>query len=110
MKSFQQFMSESVNISGDFNGTLIVNGSGEVEKEVQEQNQYLADVVWMGSIYRMRLERKNSLRLPTNQELAEQLQGEYPGAIVQRIYPIEPKPEVRIADVKRYHPGKLEWV
>jgi hypothetical protein len=63
----------------------------------------------MGSIYRMRLEKKESLRLPTTQELAEQLQGEYPGAIVQRIYPIEPKPEVKIADVKRYHPGKLEW-
>ena len=112
MKSFKQFMSESVNISGDFNGTLIVNGSENEEQveKVDEQNQYIADVVWMGSIYRMRLEKKESLRLPTTQELAEQLQGEYPGAIVQRIYPIEPKPEVKIADVKRYHPGKLEWV
>ena len=52
------------------------------------------------------MEKKESLRLPTTQELAEQLQGEYPGAIVQRIYPVEPKPEVKIADVKRYHPGK----
>lgn len=109
MKTFQQFLSESVTIHGDFNGTLNV-GSEPVQQEVEEQNQYIADVVWMGSIYRMKLEKKESLRLPTTQELAEQLQGEYPGAIVQRIYPVEPKPEVKIADVKRYHPGKLEWV
>ena len=109
MKSFQEFLKESVTIHGDFNGTLNVD-SGSPEQQVQENYQYLADVVWMGSIYRMKLEKKESLRLPTNQELAEQLQGEYPGAIVQRIYPVEPKPEVKIADVKRYHPGKLEWV
>ena len=109
MKTFQQFLSESVTIHGDFNGTLNV-GSEPVQQEVEEQNQYIADVVWMGSIYRMKLEKKESLRLPTTQELAEQLQGEYPGAIVQRIYPVEPKPEVKIADVKRYLPGKLEWV
>ena len=109
MKSFQQFMSESVTINGDFNGTLNVGGD-PVQQKVDEQNQYVADVVWMGSIYRMKLEFKESMRLPTTQELAEQLQGEYPGVIVQRIYPVEPKPTVKIADVKRYHPGKLEWV
>jgi len=109
MKSFKQFLSESVTIHGDFNGTLNV-GSDSVQQQVEEQNQYIADVIWMGSIYRMKLEQKKSLRLPTNQELAEQLQGEYPGAIVQRIYPVEQKPTVKIADVKRYHPSKLEWV
>jgi len=109
MKSFQQFISESVTIQGDFNGTLNV-GYDPVQQKVDEQNQYIADVMWMGSIYRMTLEKKESIRLPSTQELAEQLQGEYPGAIVQRIYPVEPKPEVKIADVKRYHPGKLEWV
>jgi len=109
MKSFKQFLSESVTIHGDFNGTLNLGGDS-VSQEVEEQNQYVADVVWMGSIYRMKLEFKESLRLPTTQELAEQLQGEYPGAIVQRIYPVEPKPTVKIADIKRYHPGKLEWV
>jgi len=108
MKTFKQFISESVNISGDFNGNLYINSQPEEPQQVGEN--YIADVMWMGSIYRMRLEKKESLRLPTTQELAEQLQGEYPGAIVQRIYPIEPKPEVKIADVKRYHPGKLEWV
>ena len=108
MKSFQQFLSESVTINGDFNGTLNVSGDS-VSQDVQEQEEYLADVVWMGSIYRMKLEKMESLRLPTTQELAEQLQDEYPGVIVQRIYPVEPKPTVKIADVKRYHPGKLEW-
>ena len=109
MKSFKQFLSESITIQGDFNGTLNV-GSNSVKQQVEERNQYIADVIWMGSIYRMTLEKKESIRLPTAQELAEQLQGEYPGAIVQRIYPVEPKPEVKIADVKRYHPGKLEWI
>ena len=109
MKSFQEFLQESVTIHGDFNGTLNVGGSSP-EQQVQENYQYLADVVWMGSIYRLRLEQGNSVRLPTNQELAEQLQTEYPGAIVQRIYPAEKTPEVKISDVKRYHPGKLEWV
>ena len=109
MKSFQEFLKESVTIHGDFNGTLNVGG-GSPEQQVQENYQYLADVVWMGSIYRLKLEQDNSVRLPTNQELAEQLQTEYPGAIVQRIYPVEKTPEVKISDVKRYHPAKLDWV
>jgi hypothetical protein len=108
MKSFKQFLSESVTINGDFNGTLNVSGDS-VNRDVQEQEEYFADVVWMGSIYRMKLEKMESLRLPTTQELGEQLQDEYPGVIVQRIYPVEQKPTVKIADIKRYHPGKLEW-
>ena len=99
MKSFQEFLKESVTIHGDFNGTLNVGG-GSPEQQVQENYQYLADVVWMGSIYRLRLEQGNSVRLPTNQELAEQLQTEYPGVIVQRIYPVEKTPEVKISDVR----------
>jgi hypothetical protein len=109
MKSYKQFLSESVNIAGDFNGNLYLNSAEEIKKEPIGE-EYFADIIWMGSIYRMKLEQKESLRLPTTQELAEQLQGEYPGAIVQRIYPVEVKPTVKIADVKRYHPGKLEWV
>jgi hypothetical protein len=109
MKSYKQFLSESVNIAGDFNGNLYLNSAEEVKQE-DIGEEYFADIIWMGSIYRMKLEQKRSLRLPTTQELAEQLQGEYPGAIVQRIYPVEVKPTVKIADVKRYHPGKLEWV
>ena len=99
MKDFKEFINESVTINGDFNGTLNVGGDNSV-----------ADFVWMGSIYRMKLEQNNSVRLPTNQELAEQLQSEYPGAIVQRVYPVEQSPTVKFGDVRRYHPGKLDWV
>jgi hypothetical protein len=109
MKSYRQFISESVNIAGDFNGNLYINDSKESEQE-QIGEEYFADIIWMGSIYRMKLEQQKSLRLPTTQELAEQLQPEYPGAIVQRIYPVEVKPTVKISDVKRYHPAKLDWV
>jgi len=111
MKDFKEFIKESVTIHGDFNGTLNVSGNSvSPEQQVEENYQYQADFVWMGSIYRVKLEQANSVRLPTNQELAEQLQGEYPGAIVQRIYPVEQKPLVKFGDIKRYHPGKLDWV
>jgi len=112
MKDFKEFLNESVTINGDFNGTLNVGGdnSASPEQQVEETYKYLADFVWMGSIYRVQLEQADSVRLPTNQELAEQLQGEYPGAIVQRVYPVEQKPTVKFGDVRRYHPGKLEWV
>jgi hypothetical protein len=112
MKDFKEFLNESVTINGNFNGTLNVGGENSTspEQQVEENYQYVADFVWMGSIYRMKLEQADSVRLPTNQELAEQLQGEYPGAIVQRVYPIEPKPTVKYSDVRRYHPGKLDWV
>ena len=111
MKDFKDFIQESVTIHGDFNGTLNVGSdSSSPEQQVEENYKYLADFVWMGSIYRVQLEQADSVRLPTNQELAEQLQGEYPGAIVQRVYPVEQKPSVRFGDIKRYHPGKLDWV
>jgi len=112
MKNFQEFLKESVTIHGDFNGTLNLGGgenSAPPEQQVEENYQYHADVVWMGSIYRLKLEQGNSVRLPTNQELAEQLQGEYPGAIVQRIYPVQNTSRVKISGVERYHPAKLEW-
>lgn len=110
MKDFKEFLNESVTINGDFNGTLNVGGdSASPEQQVEENYKYLADFVWMGSIYRVQLEQGNTVRLPTNQELAEQLQIEYPGAIVQRVYPVEQKPTVKFGDVRRYHPGKLQW-
>ena len=59
MKNFKQFIKESVTIQGDFNGTLNV-GYDPVQQKVDEQNQYIADVVWMGSIYRMKLEKAES--------------------------------------------------
>ena len=105
MKSFKQFMSESINISGDFNGNLYINSQQETPQQVGES--YVADVMWMGSLYRMQLVTKSGL--PSKQDLGEQLQREYPGAIVQNIYPTEEK-NFNIKNAKRYHPSKLEWI
>jgi 23S rRNA pseudoU1915 N3-methylase RlmH len=66
MKSFQQFLKESITINGDFNGTLNVGGS----QPEQTSESFLADVVWQGKIYRMEVEGK----MMSKNELAEQLQ------------------------------------
>ena len=105
MKSFKKFISESVNISGDFNGNLYINSHQPEQQQVGEE--YVADVMWNGSLYRMELITKNGI--PTTQELGEQLQTEYPGAIVHQIYPITEK-NSQIKNAKRYHPSKLEWI
>ena len=105
MKSFKQFMSESVNISGDFNGNLYINSQSEEPQQVGEN--YVADVTWMGSIYRLEMVSKNGI--PTKQELGEQLQKDYPGAVVHNIYPALESTS-NITKVNRYHPSKLEWI
>jgi hypothetical protein len=104
MKSFKKFLLESVNISGDFNGNLYI-GSQPEQQQVGES--YFADVTWQGSIYRLEMATKG--RLPSKNELGEQLQKDYPGAIVHNIYPIEEK-KLNIKSLKRYHPSKLEWI
>lgn len=104
MKSFKQFMSESVNISGDFNGNLYINSQPEKPQQVGES--YVADVMWQGSIYRLELVTKSGL--PTKQELGEQLQGDYPGAVVHQIYPTQ-QTNVNIKSAKRYQPERLSW-
>ena len=105
MKSFKQFIAESVNISGDFTGNLYINSSQPEPQQVGEE--YVADVLWNGSIYRMELVTKNGI--PSKQSLGEQLQTEYPGAVVQQIYPVLEK-NYNIKSTKRYHPSKLEWI
>ena len=105
MKSFKQFISESVNISGDFNGNLYINSQPEQPQQVGEE--YVADVMWNGNLYSLGLVTKSGV--PSKQELGEQLQNEYPGAIVHQIYPIEQK-NPNITNIKRYHPSKLEWI
>ncbi len=100
MKSFQQFLSESINIAGDFNGNLYMNASQpETTKE-----SFLADVVWQGRLYRMEVEGK----MMNKNELAEQLQGEYPGAIVHNIYPAE-STSIKVKNAQRYRPERLSW-
>ena len=68
MKSYRQFLSESINIAGDFNGNLYVNSVDENSHSVEES--FIADVVWEGKIYRMEIEGK----IMNKTGLAEQLQ------------------------------------
>ena len=100
MKSFNQFMSESVNISGDFNGNLYMNGSQPEEAS----ESFFADVVWEGKMYRLEVEGK----MLSKNELAEQIQGEYPGAIVHNVYPSQVNTS-RIKNAQRYQPERLSW-
>jgi hypothetical protein len=99
MKSFQQFLSESITINGDFNGTLNVGGS----QPEQAQESFFADVVWEGKLYRLEVEGK----MLSKNELAEQIQGEYPGAMVQSIYP-KNSPSI-VKNSQRYQPERLSW-
>ena len=101
MKSFEQFLTESITINGDFNGTLNVGGSSQPE---QAAESFFADIVWEGKIYRMEIEGS----MPSKNELAENLQGEYPGAIVHQIYPGQVNTS-RIKNAQRYQPERLSW-
>ena len=101
MKNFNQFLSESVNISGDFNGNLYINS----QPEQQVEEGYVADIIWEGNIYRLELKGA----MPSKDELVENLQSRYPGALVQQIYP-SVQSNLEISNVKRYHPAKLEWI
>jgi hypothetical protein len=47
--------------------------------------------------------------IPSTRDLGEQLQSEYPGAVVHQIYPVSEK-NLNIKNAKRYHPSKLEWI
>ena len=106
MKSFKQFISESVNIAGDFTGNLYINSSPESEPQ-QVGEEYVADILWNGSLYRMEMITKSGI--PSKRDLGEQLQAQYPGAVVQQIYPVIEK-NLNIKNAKRYHPSKLEWI
>jgi hypothetical protein len=100
MKSFKKFLSESINIAGDFNGNLYMNSS----QPEQTQESFFADVVWEGKMYRLEVEGK----MISKNELAEQIQGEYPGAIVHNIYPGQVNTS-RIKSSQRYQPERLTW-
>ena len=104
MKSFDQFIQESINIQHV--ETLNVNNTQE-QKPVGEE--FTADVFYQGSIHRISMVTENGI--PSRNQLAEYLQDEYPGAIVQQIYVKETSDKsIKIKDDKRYHPAKLDWV
>jgi len=100
MKSFQEFLLEGVTIQGDFNGNMYIGS----EKPQYQQETYSADIVWEGKLYRLEVEGE----MLSKNELAEQIQGEYPGAIVQQVYPTEHSSS-RIKSAKRYQPERLQW-
>ena len=101
MKSFKQFLSESITINGDFNGTLNVGGSSQPE---QTQESFFADIVWEGKIYRLEIEGS----MMSKSELAENLLREYPGAIIHNIYP-SISSSLKIKSSQRYRPERLSW-
>ena len=103
MKNFQEFMKESVNVQHV--DTLIVNGSQPQESVGEE---FSADIVYQGNIHRITMVSENGI--PSETELAEYLQDEYPGSMVHQIYTQEEKDNpIKITNSKRYHPAKLEW-
>jgi len=106
MKNFKQFMSESVTIQGDFNVTLNIGGEAPQPQKVGEE--FVADIVWEGKLYRMEI---SSNEVPNRKELGEQIQSEYPGAVVHNIYPAQynSNSALRITGIKRYQPERLSW-
>ena len=71
---------------------------------VEAKESFVADIVWEGRIYRMEVEGQ----MMSKNELAEHLQGEYPGAIVHNIYP-STSGSLRIKSAQRYQPERLSW-
>ena len=100
MKSSPEFLQESMTINGDFNGTLTYGG---VPGQQQQEESFSADIVWEGKIYRLEVEGS----MMSRNELAEHIQGEYPGAVVQTVYP--GSSQSRIKSAQRYRPEKLNW-
>lgn len=70
----------------------------------QATESFFADVVWEGKMYRLEVEGK----MMSKNELAENLQGDYPGAIVHNIYP-QSQSSLRIKNSQRYQPERLTW-
>ena len=101
MKSFKNFLTESVNISGDFNGNLYIN-SADSQQQVEEK--YTADMEYNGELYRIEMTYEGMI--PDRLELTEMIQSEYPGAIIQNVYP--PSGERKVLGAKKvYH--NSEW-
>lgn len=78
-----------------------MNSSSQQETATES---FLADIVWQGRLYRMEVEGK----MMDKNALAEQLQAEYPGAIVHNVYPNSTNP-LKIKNTERYRPERLSW-
>ena len=71
---------------------------------VEAKESFFADVMWEGKIYRLEVEGS----MMDKNALAEQLQGEYPGAIVHNIYPSTTN-SLKVKSAQRYQPERLTW-
>ena len=100
MKSFQQFLSE---------GKITITIDTD-DIETPKNEEFGADVVWEGKLYRMDLSTTRDT-IPTEKELTEQLQDEYPGAMVQKVYKVtKEESDIKVVTRKRYNPAMLSWV
>ena len=98
---------ESINVSGDFNGNLYISGA-QPQQSQRVGESYTADIMWRGNLYRMDI---TSQDVPTRETLGEEIQGEYPGAVVHNIYPsnVTSNKTLRITGIQRYQPERLTW-
>ena len=100
MKNFKEFLSE---------GKITITIDTD-DIETPKNEEFGADVVWEGKLYRMDLSTVRD-SLPTEKELSEQLQKEYPGAMVQQIYPVsEEKSDITVVNKKRFNAAMQSWV
>ena len=101
-------LNENINISGDFNGTLNFGSVPIPSEPIKEK--FCADVIWEGKLYRMEFSAE-SRHLPSKNNLTQDIQEEYPGAMVHNIYPAgyTSNRTYQVTGLKRYQPEKLTW-
>lgn len=100
MKNFKQFLSEGK--------ITITIDTDDLQQPTEEE--FGADVVWEGKLYRMDLSTTREV-VPTEKELTEELQREYPGAVVQKVYKIQKEDTgITVKGKKRFNPSMLSWV
>lgn len=100
MKNFKKFLSEGK--------ITITIDTDDLQQSTEEE--FGADVVWEGKLYRMDLSTTREV-VPTEKELTEELQREYPGAVVQKVYKMQKEnTDITVKGKKRFNPGMLSWV
>ena len=100
MKNFKEFLSE---------GKITITIDTD-DIETPKNEEFGADVVWEGKLYRMDLSTVRD-SLPTEKELSEQLQKEFRGAMVQKIYPVsEEKSDITVVNKKRFNAAMQSWI
>lgn len=100
MKNFKEFLSE---------GKVTITIDTDDLQQTRDE-EFGADVVWEGKLYRMDLSTTRE-SIPSEKELTEELQKEYPGAVVQKVYKMQKEDNgITVKSKKRFNPGMLSWV